>query len=164
MASDSVEHERTWLVRSLPDPLPAGTPMLQGYLASDGEACMRVRRAGGRHVATVQGHGTPRLEVEWELTPEQFQALWPLTERRRVEKVRHVVPLGSLTAEVDVFAGPLEGLVLVGVVFDDDEAVAGFTAPDWFGREVSGDPRYASASLGRSGRPEDPRGPRGGAP
>ena len=157
MASDSVERERTWLVRSLPDPLPAGTPIAQGYVASDDEVGVRVRRAGDRHVATVKGRGTrSRTEVEWDLTREQFDALWPLTGCRRLEKVRHDVPLGPLTAEVDVFAGPLEGLVLVEVEFDDEEAMEAFTAPEWFGREVSDDARYANSSLARDGLPGGP--------
>lgn len=157
MSPDSVERERTWLVRSLPDPLPAGTPIAQGYVAADEDVAVRIRRAGDRHVATVKGRGTrTRTELEWDLTAEQFEALWPLTACRRLEKVRHEVPLGSLTAEVDVFAGSLDGLVLVEVEFDDDAAMAAFTAPDWFGEEVSDDVRYANASLARHGRPPDP--------
>lgn len=160
MASDSVARERTWLVRSLPDPLPAGTPIAEGYLPGDGEVGVRVRRAGDHHAATVLGRG-PRspAEIGWELTAAQFEALWPLTRCRRVEKVRHEVPLGPLTAEVHVFAGLLEGLALVEVEFDDEEAMDAFTAPDWFGQEVSGDPRYAGSSLARHGLPAGGRCP-----
>lgn len=160
MACDSVERERTWLVRSLPDNLPAGTPIAQGYLASDDEVGVRVRRAGDRHVATVKGRGTrSRTEIEWDLTSEQFDALWPLTRCHRIEKVRHEVPLGALTAEVDVFGGPLQGLVLVEVEFDDEEAMEAFTAPEWFGHEVSDDPRYTNSALARDGLPEGPTCP-----
>lgn len=160
MASDSVERERTWLVRSLPDPLPPGTPVVQGYLVADGEVAVRVRRAGARRTMTVKGRGTrSRLELEWDLTADQFDAVWPLTGCSRVEKVRHELPLGALTAEVDVFAGSLEGLVLVEVEFDDDAAMADFTAPDWFGAEVSDDLRYANVALARDGLPEGHRSP-----
>lgn len=155
MASDSVERARTWLVRSLPDPLPAGTHIAEGHLPGDGEVGVRVRRAGDRLVATVEGRATrSRIEVEWPLTPAQFEALWELTGCRRVEKLRHEVPLGPHTAGIDVFAGVLEGLVLVEVGFDDDEAMASFAPPDWFGDEVSDDPRYANAALARDGVPE----------
>lgn len=155
MASDSVERERTWLVRSLPDPLPAGTPVLQGYVVARGEIALRVRRTGERHVATVKGAGTrTRIELEWDLTRDQFEALWPMTACRRVEKVRHAVPVGGRTAEVDVFAGPLQGLVLVEVEFDSDEAMGAFAAPAWFGEEVSDDPRYANSALAQDGSPE----------
>ena len=156
MASDSVERERTWLVRSLPDPLPAGTPVRQGYVVADGEVAVRVRRAGARHIATVKGRGSrSRIELEWELSPAQFEALWPMTACRRVEKVRHEVPLGPATAELDVFGGALEGLVLVEVEFDSDAEMEAFIAPPWFGDEVSDDPRYANASLARDGAPAE---------
>lgn len=154
MASDSVERERTWLVHTLPDPLPAGTPVQQGYVVAHGEVALRVRRAGGRHLATMKGPGTrTRIELEWNLTPAQFDALWPMTACRRVEKVRHEVRLGGRTAEVDVFAGSLDGLVLVEVEFDSEAAMAAFDAPGWFGEEVSDDPRYTNSSLARDGLP-----------
>lgn len=160
MASDTVERERTWLVRSLPDPLPAGTPVAQGYLVADGEVAVRVRRACTRRTMTVKGRGTRhRIELEWDLTAAQFDAVWPLTRRARVEKVRHEVPLGGRTAEVDVFTGSLLGLVLVEVEFADDAAMADFTAPDWFGEEVSDDPRFANAALARDGLPDGHRSP-----
>lgn len=154
MSSDSVERERTWLVRTLPDPLPAGTRITQGYVAVDDDVAVRIRRAGPRHVATVKGRGLrSRVEVEWDLTAEQFDALWPLTGCRRVEKVRHELPLGALTAELDVFGGALEGLVVVEVEFGDDAAMDAFRPPAWFGDEVSDDPRYTNAALARDGLP-----------
>lgn len=159
MSPDSVERERTWLVRTLPDPLPAGTPITQGYVAFDDDVAVRIRRAGERHVATVKGRGLRnRTEVEWDLTAEQFEALWPLTGCRRVEKVRHELPLGAHTAEVDVFGGALEGLVVVEVEFGDDHAMAEFRPPAWFGDEVSDDPRYSNAALARDGLPADALG------
>ena len=49
---------------------------------------MRLRRRDGESVLTVKrGSGRTRTEEEIELEPEQFDALWPLTEGRRVEKV-----------------------------------------------------------------------------
>lgn len=156
MGTPNVERERTWMVRRLPQDLPAPTPIRQGYLAHDGTVAVRVRRRGDRHVATVKGgRGARRVEVEWDVTREQFEALWPLTEGRRVEKVRHEVPVGDATAELDVFAGALAGLVLVEVEFDDDEAMAGFDPPDWFGPEVTDDERYTNGSLAQRGLPDD---------
>ena len=152
----SVERERTWLVRQLPAGLSSGTPILQGYLAHDGAVAVRVRRRGDRHITTVTGvGGRSRIEIEWDLTREQFEALWPLTEGRRLDKVRHEVAVPGGTAEVDVFGGELAGLVLVEVEFDDDAAMHAFDAPTWFGPEVSDDPRYANGALARHGVPVD---------
>lgn len=151
-----MERERRWLVHRLPSDPGPGTPIRQGYLAHDGTVAVRVRRRGDRHVATVKGgRGRTRTEVEWDLTPEQFDALWPLTSGRRLGKVRHEVPVEGGTAEVDVFEGDLEGLVLVEVEFDGDEPMAAFEAPRWFGPEVTDDPRYTNAALARDGLPDD---------
>ncbi|HSP04341.1 MAG TPA: hypothetical protein VLR27_12600 [Acidimicrobiales bacterium] len=156
MASDSVERERTWLVRSLPHPLPPGVPVVQGYLVADDGVAVRVRRSCTRQVIAIQACGAgARTELGWDLTPAQFDAVWPLTRRARVEKVRHEVRIGSRTATVDVFAGPLAGLALVSVALDDDP----FAAPDWFGEEVSGEPRFAEAVLARDGLPAGHRAP-----
>lgn len=156
MASDSAASERTWLVRSLPHPLPPGVPVVQGYLVADDGVAVRVRRACTRQVIAIEacGAGT-RTQLGWDLTPAQFDAVWPLTGQARVEKVRHEVRIGSQTATVDVFAGALAGLVLVSVALDDDA----FTAPDWFGEEVSGDARFAEAVLARDGLPAGHRSP-----
>ena len=57
----------------------------------------------------------PVLELEWELVPEVFAALWPLAEGRCIDKTRHRVRVGSHTADLDVFGDALEGLCLVEV-------------------------------------------------
>ena len=90
-----------------------------------------------------------------ELPGDVFEELWPQTEGRRVEKVRHLVGIGDgLTAEVDVYSGELEGLVTAEVEFDSGEAAEGFEAPAWTGREVTGDGRYANQALAVAGIPE----------
>ncbi len=155
-SSGNVERERRWLVRRVPDQLRSPTPISQGYLAHQGSVAVRVRRRGDRHVATVKGgSGGRRTEVEWDVTPEQFGALWPLTEGRRLEKDRHDVALDGATAELDVFHGDLDGLVLVEVEFDDDDSMAGFEPPGWFGPEVTDDVRYTNLWLADHGLPDD---------
>ncbi len=90
-----------------------------------------------------------------ELPAEVFEELWPQTEGRWVEKVRHLVDIGDgLSAEVDVYSGELEGLVTAEVEFESGEAADAFVAPDWMGREVTGDGRYANQTLATAGIPE----------
>jgi CYTH domain-containing protein len=127
----------------------------QGYLVSDGETEIRLRRRAGRHYLTVKkGHGEVREETEVEITPDQFDRLWPHTDGWRVEKRRHLIPLGDgLTAEMDVYSGQLEGLVTVEVEFTSREASAAFDPPGWFGEEVTGDVRYSNQQMAREGRP-----------
>ena len=54
-----------------------------------------------------------------------------------------------------MFSGALAGLCLVEVEFPSVEAAEAFTAPAWFGREVTGQPGWSNASLARYGRPVD---------
>lgn len=153
----TVEIERKFLLAADP-PLPPGAPasrLLQGYVAiAPDRGEVRVRDDDGACTLTVkQGAGLPRAEHEVSITPELFAELWPLTEGRRVEKVRHRVPLGGLVAEIDVFAGALEGLRLVEIEFATETAALAFTPPPWVGLEVTDDPRYKNQALALAGAP-----------
>ena len=125
----------------------------QGYLAADSEFEVRLRAAGGERLLTVKrGHGESREEAELRLYAEQFDALWPLTEGRRLRKSRRRVPLGDgLLAEVDRYEGELEGLVVAEVEFPSPEASRGFRPPPWLGREVTGEAAYANQALALNG-------------
>ena len=71
-----------------------------------------------------------------------------------MRKVRHFVPLGEgLRAEVDVYAGELDGLRTAEVEFDSRADADRFEPPAWFGEELTGDERYANRSLATAGLP-----------
>ena len=129
----------------------------QGYLAIDREAEVRLGRAGTEHrLTTKRGHGAEREEVEIDIGADDFERLWPLTAGRRVAKTRHRIDLGDgLTAEVDLYAGELDGLRVVEVEFPDAEAERRFEPPEWFGEELTGDERYANQTLASDGLPGD---------
>jgi adenylate cyclase len=147
-----VEVERKWLVRELPPQfgeLPA-RHIRQGYLALEPEGReVRMRDDGGELLLTVKGAGTlSRDEDEIDLSQEQFATLWPLTEGRRIEKVRSVCRLSDdAIAEIDVYEGDLAPLVVAEVEFDGEEAAARFDPPGWMGEEVTADPRYKNRNL-----------------
>jgi adenylate cyclase len=150
-----MEVERKFVLSSLPE-LPPGRRIEQGYVALDpAGAEVRVRRKGAAHTLTVKsGAGLVRGEEELALQAEDFARLWPLTEGRRVVKTRHDVDLGDgLKAEVDVYEGALEGLLTAEIEFPDEAAARAFEAPQWLGRDVTGDKRYANQSLAVHGRP-----------
>ena len=149
------EIERTFLVDEPPAELGVPVALRQGYVALDGLATVRVRDAGGRFVLTVKGgSGFERTEVEVEIDRARFEALWALTAGRCIEKRRHLVDLGSVRAEVDVFGGALAGLVMVDVEFASRDEGERFRPPSWFGREVTDDPAWSNASLALHGRPD----------
>jgi adenylate cyclase len=151
-----MEIERKFRLRQPPDLSGADSdPIEQGYLAVGAEGEIRLRRKGERTLLTVKrGAGLSRGEAEVEVGPEQFDALWPLTEGRRLRKRRHVLPHDGLEIEVDVYEGELEGLVVAEIEFDTEEQARGFEPPAWLGEEVTGDERFLNESLAVHGAPD----------
>lgn len=111
-----LEIERTYLLARLPD-LPPGCAQLQieqGYLpdpepGSDEVLEGRIRRTrypDGTVKCThtiKRGEGLVRTEQERTIDEAEFEQHWAATEGRRLRKVRHKVPVGSHTWEVDQF-------------------------------------------------------------
>jgi len=152
-----MEVERKFLVAGAPPDLSSHPSALirQGYVAVvEGGDELRVRDRDGKRLVTIKhGSGLVRGEVETEISPALFDALWELTAGRRLEKTRHLVPLGTLVAEIDVFAGDLAGLVMVEVEFASAAEALAFAPPAWFGAEVTDDPRYRNQALALAGAP-----------
>jgi CYTH domain-containing protein len=153
----AAEIERKFLVAEPPEET-LGCPaeeIDQGYLVSDGETEIRLRRKGGVHFLTLKkGHGEVREEIEVELTAGQFDRLWPQTAGWRVEKRRHRIPIEhGLIAEMDVYGGALGDLVTVEVEFESESASRAFVPPEWFGEELTGDVRYSNQQMARDGAP-----------
>lgn len=152
----TTEIERKFLVADLPgdNKLGPGSQLRQGYLAEDGEVQVRVRIAGPAAVLTVKaGRGLVRTEVEAGIGIDEAEALWPHTEGRRIEKLRHRVDVGGRVADVDVYAGPLAGLCTAEVEFPSADDAAAFEPPPWFGRDVTDEAGWDNASLARHGVP-----------
>jgi adenylate cyclase len=153
----ATEIERKWVADRPPDTtmLGSGMALRQGYVAIDDGVTVRVRIAPEQAWLTIKGggDGLDRTEVEVALDLAEAEDLWKHTGDRRLEKTRHRIPVGDLTAEVDVFGGDLAGLCLVEVEFPSVEAATAFTAPPWFGHEVTGQPEWSNASLARHGLP-----------
>ncbi len=148
-----MEIERKWLAKALPAEVAQGerTRIEQGYLTSgrDGPE-VRIRRRESRCTLTVKAAGDlARTEVELPLARAEFDALWPLTDGRRLVKTRVTHPLTcELLAEIDMFED--RALVLVEVEFASIERAREFVAPDWFGREVTDGPAYKNRNLAAS--------------
>ena len=145
------EIERKFLVRTLPEQLAEfpHAEISQGNLVSlDDGLQVRLRKSNENYSLTYKrGVGNVREEREVELTPMQFDALWPATEGKRLEKTRYDIPLGDCVVEIDVYGGRHNGLVVAEVEFDDEEAAKNFQPPDWLGDDVTGDPRYSNQLL-----------------
>lgn len=142
-----VERERKWLVSELPTLDAPGQELRQGYLAIDGTTSVRVRKGRGATLTIKAGEGAVRTELEWPITDDEFAAAWEQTEHRRIRKTRYRLPLGAHIAELDVFHDELEGLAMVEVEFDSDQAMTSFTPPAWFGSDVTDDEAMTNTAL-----------------
>ena len=158
-----MEIERKFLLSGVPPTMRFARrePIRQGYLALDGDTEVRVRISTKGAVLTIKaGRGGVRVEEEIVLQARQAEALWELTDGRRVQKTRRRVRLAGATTgadlqvEVDEYAGALDGLVVAEVEFPDEGAARAFHPPPWFGRELTDDWRYANRSLASDGMPE----------
>jgi CYTH domain-containing protein len=149
-----IEIENKYLVKEMPD-LSKITPVEihQGYLCvgADGSE-VRLRRKGDKYSLGVKSEGAEaRAQAEVDLNYNQFEPLWPLAQRLDVCKDRYHIPYGEHTIELDVFKGPLQGLVVAEVEFRSEADRASFIPPTWFGRDVTADPLYKNKNLAING-------------
>lgn len=161
MTVEPVEIERKFRVHNLPalEELKA-VHVQQGYLTLARDSVeLRLRRADERHFMTLKsGGGLERQEYEIAIDPAQFKTLWPATQGRRVNKIRHVGRLpGGEIFELDVFSCNLAPLILVEVEFATLEAARSFTQPDWFGTEVTDDAMFKNKTLAMMDAWQEPR-------
>jgi CYTH domain-containing protein len=152
------EIERKLLVEELPGDLDAWSAqrLEQGYLAVTDEAEVRIRRADGREawLTVKSAPGLSRVEEELPLEAGAFVRLWPLTEGRRVVKVRHTrEDAPGVVFELDVYEGALAGLVTLEVEFTSEDEARAWTPPPWTDRDVTGDKAYANQTLAVRGAP-----------
>ncbi|MTH62251.1 CYTH domain-containing protein [Paracoccus litorisediminis] len=151
MTDRPLEIERKFLLRILPD--LDGVPsaeIRQGYVTSSEDSIeLRLRQSDKNHFLSIKGgEGLVRSEREVAITAAQFEALWPETEGRRVEKTRFKGGLpGGQTYDLDIYAGTLKSLMTVEVEFPSEAAAEAFVPPDWFGMDVTLDKRYRNKAL-----------------
>jgi len=148
-----MEIERKYLVRKLPENLEQYNKkkIAQGYLCT--EPVVRIRRSNNDYYMTYKGDGLMvREEYNLPLTREAYEHLRPKIDGLLIAKTRYLIPLdGKLTAELDVFEEDLSGLVIVEVEFDTIEEANAFTAPDWFGEDVTNSGKYHNSYLSQHG-------------
>ncbi|HSM61273.1 MAG TPA: CHAD domain-containing protein, partial [Longimicrobiales bacterium] len=150
-----IELERKYLLSRLPPEAPEHPrrEIEQGYLPGTRlrERVRRIREGGAeRYVRCVKlGSGVRRIEVQEEAGRDVFEGLWPLTEGRRVAKIRYRVADGDLLWEIDRFTD--RDLVLAEVELPSEDVrpeLPGWLAP-YVVREVTGEPEYLNVNLAR---------------
>lgn len=122
----------------------------QAYLCDRPEATVRLRVSDDRAFITVKGKNSGAVRDEWEYdipVADAVEMAGRLAGGWSIDKVRHIVPFGGHTWEVDVFHGRHEGLVLAEVELDSDEAEV--ELPPFVGEEVTGVTDYYNSVLAK---------------
>jgi len=96
-----------------------------------------------------------RGEAEIEISKDQFEKLWSMTEGKRIEKVRYEIDHSGMKIELDIYSGILKGLSVAEVEFSSIGQANLFVPPSWFGEEVTVDERYKNRNLVIHGMPGD---------
>ena len=164
MMVDHHEVERVYLLKSMPE-IPVAHELWrieQGYLVpppgsipgSSQEG--RIRRTDLSDDTVVlthtikRGMGLVREEHERPITLSEYEALWPLTDGRRIRKHRFRVPENGLVWEIDQFLDL--DLILAEVELPDPSTLV--EPPVWLQplilREVTDDPAYRNYELSRA--------------
>ena len=157
-----VEHERRWLCRAVPfDRVVSAEAYTDLYVEG---TQLRLREAvpldGGPPMLRLgrKADVTPsvRLLTSIYLSPEEFRLLSALPGRI-LRKTRHALGrIGGADVFVDVFEGPLDGLVMAEAEFPDVAAMERYPMPDFAWREVTDDIRYTGGRLAADGLPDAP--------
>ncbi len=145
-----VEIERKFLVKddSWRAQAGAGVRYVQGYLAGNERASVRVRLEGDAARLNIKSAtlGVCRREYEYAIPREDAEEMLAhLCRRPLIEKLRYHLRHGDHEWEIDEFLGDNAGLVVAEIeLASEDEP---FRRPPWLGEEVSHDPRYYNVNL-----------------
>ena len=155
-----MEIERKWLFKSIA--APEGTTVLgeyfykQAYISINPEVRIRARRAAGEdnftYALCIKSKGSiERIEVQKELTEKEFHELMivgNINEDDFITKhfYRYVVNRHELTLGAADIGKPTE-FFYGEIEFNSVEEADAFTAPDWFGEEVTYDPQYRMSNF-----------------
>ncbi len=123
----------------------------------------RVRRIADRYIVgttlrlriVTEDRQTPLYKLTQKLPEGWITSMYLTGDEYRVilqlpadplSKSRYSVPPFG----IDVFEGPLDGLVMAEAEFESASAARAFVAPPYFHHEVTGDPRFTGGRLART--------------
>ena len=143
-----MEIERKYLLKKLPDNLDTyrHRHLEQGYLCT--APVVRIRKDDDRYELTYKSGGMMvRQEYNLLLTKDSYEHLKKKIDGRLISKKRYMIPYEKYMIELDVFENDLAPLVLAEVEFETEEEANTFTAPEWFGKDVTFSKAYHNSVL-----------------
>ena len=161
-----MEIERKFTIQKLPENLEQykKKEIEQAYLCS--KPTVRIRKSNEDYILTYKSRlGLEKKltesartceEVELPLTKKAYEHLKEKADGNVISKTRYLIPIeNNRKIELDIFHGPLEGLIFAEVEFATEEEAAAYQMPEWFLDDVTFDKRYRNSFLsGFSGMDE----------
>ena len=143
-----MEIRRCFLVKHefLPNDLPQGSLVVQGYLSQD--PLIRVKVLNDKAWMIIRGRGDAIEFQSWE-----YQIPWQDAEQMmnltnfKLSKISRLLKHNSHVWRLDEYLGPLSGLWMAKIELSDK--YESYIAPDWIGKEVSYDSKYYQINLAK---------------
>lgn len=146
-----MEIERKYLVKTVPFSLSGYKCRIieQAYLNT--EPVVRIRQDNDDYYLTYKSKGfLEREEYNLPINRQSYEHLRTKADGIILTKKRYEIPLHEkYTIELDIFEGVHSGLILAEVEFPSREEAENFTAPDWFGEDVTFQPEYYNSNLSK---------------
>ena len=150
-----LEIERKFLIPHLPADIEKypHAEILQGYFFNEAEKVVRLRKKWNQYYQTIKtGQGLTRQEDEEDLTQAVFEEQRNNVGDRSLQKTRYEIPYEWKIIELDIYRGKLQWLVVAEIEFTSEEEANAFTAPDSFGKELTGIPQAGNSYLAKYGK------------
>ncbi len=161
---ENMEIEKKYTIKKLPENLETYPCKIieQAYLNT--APVVRVRRSDNTYYLTYKGSGLmAREEYNLPLDEASYHHLLEKADGNVISKKRYVIPIKNpqfddnytpqstpdLCIELDIFAPPFAPLIMAEVEFPEIEMANAFIPPEWFDREVTGNPEYHNSVMSR---------------
>lgn len=150
-----LELELTYLAREIPTEVDNTEPtrLEDIYIPADLDvhSKLRLRQKGGNYEITKkvplsEDDASSQMEHTIPLAENEFSILAAVSEKR-VIKDRYNLTLAGVPAEVDVFRGLLEGLVVIDFEFSDEATKKSFVPPSECLADVTQEDFIAGGNL-----------------
>ena len=107
-------------------------------------SCVASTRGAG--LSSAGRRGPARTEFEYAIPySDAEEMLRTMCGGNVLDKVRHFVSYAGNTWQIDVYEGPLEGVVLAEIELTDADQK--LTLPAWIGKEVTADLTYRKVNM-----------------
>ena len=145
----AIEIERKFLVKRIPeDKIKYSQNIKQGYVVSDKQKVIRIRKKMNDFFITIKGNktGISRFEFEYKIPENDANQLFEnFCNEGIIEKTRHYIEHKGHTWELDVFHGENEGLIVAEIELKSEEET--FSLPEWVDQEVTDQDKYYNMNL-----------------